>query len=286
MVSSHLPNGQRTGFQPNSRDRLSTGSPVRHEWIAQQVLARGSIEIDEVVDKFGVARMTVHRDLDELEGQGLIRKVRNGATAQPSNLFESDVRYRILQQREAKALLARTALTFVEPGSSILLDEATTLLPLVDLLPSVGPLTVISNFLPLLQAARRHENLRVICLGGELLSRFESFTGLICERSASALSADLFFTSSTAISGITVYHPDEQVVRVKRLLMNSAKQRYLLADHTKFGKSALHKFSLLTDFTAVIVDDQLDKSTLKELREAGVRIVLARRGRVGPKFLG
>ena len=278
MATSGFSYGPRSRSLPSRSTSLSSGSPVRREWIAQQVLARGSIEIDDVVAKFGVTRMTVHRDLDELEGQGLIRKVRNGATAQPSNLFESDVRYRILQQREAKALLARTAVNFIEPGSSILLDEATTLLPLIDLLPSVGPLTVISNFLPLLQAARRHENLRVICLGGELLGRFDSFTGLICERSASALSADLFFTSSTAISGITVYHPDEQVVRVKRVLMNSAKQRYLLADHTKFGKTALHKFSLLTDFTAVIVDDQLDRTTLKQLRKAGVRVVLARRG--------
>ena len=34
--------------------------------------------------KFAVARMTVHRDLDELEEQGVLRKIRNAATAQPS----------------------------------------------------------------------------------------------------------------------------------------------------------------------------------------------------------
>lgn len=53
----------------------------------------------------------------------------------------------------------------------------------------------------------------------------------------------------------------------------------LLYGQPKFGKTALHKFSLLTDFTAVTVDGQLDKTTLKQLREAGVRLVLARRGR-------
>ena len=255
----------------------SKNSLLRHEWIARQILDRGSIQIDEIIEKFDVTRMTVHRDLDELEKQGLVRKVRNGATAQPSNLFESDFRYRILQQRETKVLLARAALEFIEPGSSILFDEATTLLPLAELLPSVGPLTVITNFLPMLQATRKKENLRVICLGGELLDRFDSFSGLICERAAATLSADLFFTSSTAIANNTAFHPVEQVVRVKRVLMQSAARRYLLADHTKFGKTALYKFASLLDFNAVIVNDQLDKAVFKQMRDAGVNVVVARR---------
>jgi len=253
-------------------------SHARHEWIAQQVVARGSVSIDDIVKKFGVARMTVHRDLDELEEQGVLRKIRNAATAQPSNLFESDVRYRLLQQKNAKALLAQTALQFVEPGSSVFLDESTSLLPLAALLPTVGSLTVITNFLPLLQRVRRHENLRVIGLGGDLLNRFDSFSGLICQRTVAAMRADLYLTSSTAVSGSKVFHPDEQVVAVKRM-MASAARRYLLADHTKFGKTALHEFASLTDFDGVIVDAQLDSKTIQQMRDAGVRVLIAGRKR-------
>ncbi len=252
---------------------------ARHEWIAQQVVARGSVSIDEIVRKFGVARMTVHRDLDELEEQGVLRKIRNAATAQPSNLFESDVRYRLLQQKNPKTLLAQTALQFIEPGSSVFLDEATTLLPLAALLPAVGSLTVITNFLPLLQRVRRHENLRVIGLGGDLLNRFDSFSGLICQRTVAAMRADLYLTSSTAVSGNKVFHPDEQVVAVKRAMMASAARRYLLADHTKFGKTALHEFASLTDFDGVIVDAQLDRRTIQQMRDAGVCVLIAGRKR-------
>ncbi len=252
-------------------------SLARHAWIAQQVVAKGSVSIDEIVKKFTVARMTVHRDLDELEEQGVLRKIRNAATAQPSNLFESDVRYRLLQQKNAKALLAQAALQFIEPGSSVFLDEATTLLPLAALLPSVGSLTVITNFLPLLQRIRNCENLRVIGLGGDLLNRFDSFSGLICQRTVAAMRADLYLTSSTAVSGNKVFHPDEQVVAVKRAMMASASRRYLLADHMKFGKTALHEFASLTDFDGVIVDAQLDSKTIQQMRDAGVRVLIARR---------
>jgi DeoR/GlpR family transcriptional regulator of sugar metabolism len=150
-------------------------------------------------------------------------------------------------------------------------------LPLAALLPTVGSLTVITNFLPLLQRVRRRENLRVIGLGGDLLNRFDSFSGLICERAVASMRADLYITSSTAVLGNNVFHPDEQVVRVKRTMMASATKRYLLADHTKFGKTALHEFASLTDFNAVIVDDQLDNKTIQQMRDAGVRVLIARR---------
>lgn len=258
-------------------ENLAANPRTRHAWIAQQVVSRGSVSIDEIANKFGVARMTVHRDLDKLEEQGVLRKIRNTATAQPSNLFESDVRYRLLQQKTVKMLLAQAALQFVEPGSSILLDESTTLLPLADLLLNVGSLTVITNFLPLLQRVRRHDNLRVIGLGGDLLNRFDSFSGLICERAVAAMRADLYFTSSTAVSGCKAFHPDEKVVGVKRAMMASAARRYLLADHTKFGKTALHEFASLTDFDGIIVDDQLDRKTIQQMRDAGVRVLIAGR---------
>ena len=49
--------------------------------------------------------MTVHRDLDALELVGVLRKVRGGATAARSSLFESDLPYRLTAAVEAKAAI-------------------------------------------------------------------------------------------------------------------------------------------------------------------------------------
>ena len=38
----------------------------------------------------------------------------------------------------------------------------------------------------------------------------------------------------------------------------------------KFGKTALHEFASLTDFDGVIVDAQLDRRTIQQMRDAGV----------------
>ena len=42
----------------------------------------GETDVDGLAARFGVSKMTIHRDLDELEQGGLLRKVRGGASIQ------------------------------------------------------------------------------------------------------------------------------------------------------------------------------------------------------------
>jgi DeoR/GlpR family transcriptional regulator of sugar metabolism len=247
----------------------------RQNWITEYILEQGSLQVDELVDRFGVSRMTIHRDLDDLEEQGVLRKIRNGATAQPSNYFESDVRFRLNRQTKEKEAICKAALSFIEPGQAIFLDEATTLLPLVRLLPTVAPLTVITNFLPILNELRNQKEIHLIALGGRYLPRFDTFTGLLCEQSVQALHADSFFTSTSAVFNCIAYHPDQQIVRVKRAMMANTSQHFILLDHTKFGKAALYQLAELSEFERVIVDSGLDENQLANLRENKIRFEVA-----------
>jgi DeoR/GlpR family transcriptional regulator of sugar metabolism len=247
----------------------------RQSGITLLLLEHGSVLIEELTERFGVSRMTIHRDLDDLERRGVLRKVRNGATALPSGHFESDVRFRINRQVREKEAIARAAVNLIEPGQSIIFDDATTLLPLVRLLPDLASLTIITNFLPILEILKGYSDISLINLGGQYLPRFDTFTGLLTEQALSALHADLYITSTTAICNQDAYHPDPQIVSVKRLMMRCARSRYLLADHTKFGRTALHKFVPLETFDAVVVDDGLAPEILDDLRSHGVQVNLA-----------
>ena len=114
--------GERTQFQ-------------RQDRIAELVLQQPFVAAKDLAEGFGVSLMTIHRDLDELEARGVLRKVRGGATPQPSSLFESNMRYRLTLASEEKRLLARAALPLIEPGQAVLIDESTTGLTLARLLP-------------------------------------------------------------------------------------------------------------------------------------------------------
>jgi len=261
----------------NDRSMTSYGPAERQAWIGDYILEQGSILVDELAELFSVSRMTIHRDLDDLEQLGVLRKVRNGATALRSSFFESDIRYRIKHQMDEKRAIAKAVLSYIEPGQSIFLDEATTLLPLARLLPSIAPLTVITNFLPMLKelTAANTKGIRIIALGGEYLHKYDTFTGVVCEQTVASLHADLFLTSVTAMSNGNLYHPEGRVIRVKQAMMANASKKFMLLDHTKFGKAAVHLIAPARAFDMFVVDSLTDPMYLDQLRELEIEYAIA-----------
>jgi DeoR/GlpR family transcriptional regulator of sugar metabolism len=250
---------------------------ARREEIASIVLANESVSARHLATRCGVSLMTIHRDLDELERRGVLRKTRGGATAQPSSLFESNVRYRLSTARTEKEALARFALTLIEPGQALLLDDATTTLALARMLPSLAPLTVITNYLATIQILHDAPNIRLIALGGEYFPSHDSFLGIVCEDAIASLRADIFFMSTSAVSHGIAYHQEQEVVAVKRTMLKVATRSILLVDHSKLGKTALHHLAPLSDFDLVVVDDGIDAAGLRALEDAKVAFAIAPR---------
>jgi DeoR/GlpR family transcriptional regulator of sugar metabolism len=240
---------------------------LRQEIITRLVMDKGWVSVDDLVEMLGVSRMTVHRDLDELEDAGVLRKVRNGASVQPSSLFESDYRYRVTQQSAEKRAICEKAASFIEPGTSIMLDDSTTVLPLVEFFPQIESLTVITHFLPVMQHLATQRNVHLISLGGEYLPQFETFTGILCQQAIASLRADACFLSASACVAGDLYHPETELIHMKRSMMQQCTRKYLLLDHSKFGRIALHRLAALSEFNCVITDSKIDPGHLKMLEE-------------------
>ena len=104
-------------LRPDGQPEPPAGPNDRRAAILEMVMAAGSVQIEDLPDAFGVSLMTVHRDLDSLATQGLIRKTRGVATAMPSTLSESSTEYRARQNVADKQAVANAALQMIEPGS-------------------------------------------------------------------------------------------------------------------------------------------------------------------------
>ena len=107
-------------------DQVSRYSALMLMGIAAYVVEHGSVSANDLVEAFGVSVMTVHRDLDELERQGVVRKYRGGVSAQPTSVFESNVAYRLNTAQTEKTAIARHARAMIEPGMSVMLDDSTS----------------------------------------------------------------------------------------------------------------------------------------------------------------
>lgn len=250
---------------------------ARQRAITEAVMAEGAIRIEQLADRFHISVMTVHRDLDELEGRGLLRKDRGVATAMSTALVESSDVYRSSRQLAEKDALARAALEFIEPGQAIILDDSTTTLHLVPMLHAKTPLTVITNTLTIMEELKGTRGITLLSVGGQFYNWCSAFMGRMAVEAFSGLRADVLVMSTSAITDDIAFHQTLETVDVKRAMFESASTRILLADHTKFDKRALHAMLPLSEFDAVVVDADTDRAHVERLRKRGVKVVVAKR---------
>ena len=254
---------------------------ARQRAITEAVMSAGAVRIEDLAERFGISQMTVHRDLDELEGRGLLRKSRGVATALSTALVESSDVYRSGRELPEKEAIAQAALEFIEPGQTIILDDSTTTLHLVPHLHTKKPLTVITNTLTIMNELKSTNGITLLGLGGQYYNWCSAYMGRMTTSAVSALRADLLVMSTSAISDDIAFHQTLETVDVKRAMFDAASRRILLADHTKFDKRALHAMLPLAEFDAVVVDYATDRSHVTRLRKAGVNVVVAKRSGQG-----
>jgi DeoR/GlpR family transcriptional regulator of sugar metabolism len=138
-----------------------------------------------------------------------------------------------------------------------------------------APLTVITNVLTIMNGLASVRGVTLLALGGQYYNWCSAFMGSMTQQAVHALRADIFIMSTSAITDDTVYHQTLETVDTKRAMFESSTKRILLADHTKFGKSALHRLAHLTEFDHVIVDSDTSASHVDRMRAQGIDVVIA-----------
>jgi DeoR/GlpR family transcriptional regulator of sugar metabolism len=269
-------------FASREANRQGADNRQRIDRIREYVLVHHSVSPTELARRFGVSVMTVHRDLTELEQQGVVRRFRGGVTAQPSAVFESNVAYRIKAMKAEKDAIAAHARRLVEPGMAVLLDDSTTSLALARCLDDISPLIVVTNHLGILETLSQARDLRLIGLGGDYNAKYNSFVGMSCVAAVESLRVDIAFVSAYGVYGNHAYHQEQEIVAGKRAMLASSERKVLSVDHSKLGRKALHQVCRLSVFDLLIVDDGASVESLRELEEAKVRYELARMDPVPP----
>ncbi|MEX1058142.1 MAG: DeoR/GlpR family DNA-binding transcription regulator, partial [Natronospirillum sp.] len=218
--------------QAVSTDTRQARQLIRRQQIAETVVSNGSVRIEDIAQQFSISLMTAHRDLDELERRGLLRKDRGVATVMPSSVSDSSDAYRVGQQPGEKKQIAKTAAEFLEPGETVFLDDSTTVLQMVPYLRNRMPLTAITNSITLMNALRDIEDLDLIGLGGRYQSWCNAFLGHMTINEIRGLYADTVVLSISAIIDGVAFHQSPEMVETKTAMFNAASRRILLADHT------------------------------------------------------
>lgn len=235
---------------------------------------RGQVGIAELAAEFEVSEMTIRRDLEELEDQGLARRVRGGAIATVSRSYEPPFAARATDAQDAKLRIAEAAAGFVEFGETAILDVGTTTLALARCLRGRGGLTVLTPSVQAVLELAGDPNMRVIMTGGVVRPGELSLVGSLAEETFAQFNCDVLFLGVGGIDahkGLTEYNLDD--TRVKRAAMKAASRTVALADRSKFGRVCLATIAALTQIDVLITDAEPSHPLLSAARDVGVQVV-------------
>ncbi|TCP57122.1 DeoR family transcriptional regulator [Tamaricihabitans halophyticus] len=239
----------------------------RQQEIVDHVVAHGFASAADLSELTGVSLMTVHRDIGELGARGILRKYHGGVSAQPSTVFESSSDFRLHTNVAAKNALAAEAVRFISPGMSVMFDDSTSALAVARLLPEIGPLTVVTNYRQITEELRAHEDIRLIGIGGEYSRTHDSFLGLPAQEMVGSLSVDLTIQSTSGITTDMTYHQEQEIVLMKRAMLEAGKVNVLLMDGSKVGRNALHRHTPVSQFDHVLLTGPIEETMLAAMRE-------------------
>jgi DeoR/GlpR family transcriptional regulator of sugar metabolism len=240
----------------------------------------GRISLAELSDRLGVSLMTVRRDLDELQRQGLVQRVRGGAVSLAAEPRDAGFGARSRWQAATKSRIGEVAASLVDPGQTVLLDAGTTTAALAAHLVDRAPLTVAVLSL---QAADRLADLpgiRLLVIGGESRPGERSLVGHLTLRMLEELWFDRFLMSIGAVHRELGWSEfDTADATVKQHALRRADRTIVVADTTKLGVRAFAKVADLGEVHTLVTDAAEEpepaNETLTAVRDAGVAVVLA-----------
>lgn len=239
----------------------------RRRRLLDAVNARGSLTVSEAERALQVSRMTVHRDLDVLAAQGLVRKVHGGVVAlsqKGTDLFDPRAQpfeERLALCRDAKRTIAGHVAKLVENANTLLLDSSTTIYQMHEFLgaDTLNHETyIVTGSLPLFsELSRKPGTLRVALHGGEPHVRTGSLVGPLAINSLTDSRFDFVVLSCLGVlpeeGAIFVSSSDE--VQLKQAYLKHARRSVLAVDSSKFGQSGAHKLGDLSQFEFIVTEN-------------------------------
>jgi DeoR family transcriptional regulator, fructose operon transcriptional repressor len=236
-----------------------------------------TVTASDLCERLRVTAATIRRDLAILEKDGVLVRSHGGAVSRMSSTnFQPSYDALLRSNSEEKRQIARAAEPLILDGDTIFLEGSTTVLELARHLIHRHRLTVVTNSPSIVCELQRSVGITVLCTGGDLQKDTFYLSGEWAHRALSEIRLDKAVLGVSAIDPeygfSTASHAEAQI---KKMLTKAAKVRIALADHGKFGKQCFAYVGPAKEINTLVTDSGTDPRYIKELRDAGVQVVIA-----------
>lgn len=244
----------------------------RKNRLVEYINEKRSVIVPELCEVFSVSGATIRNDLRELDDAGLILRTHGGAIRKSRTGFEPDIDQRSDRNREAKILVAETALETINDGDTVILDTGTTVTELARLLGRKNNLTVVTNDITIASILEKTQSCEVLLIGGLLRKGFHCTVGYGKFCHMESLSVDIAMLGANSFSARKgASTPDLSQSEIKRQMIRIAAKVVLLCDHTKLETDSFMNFASPSQID-LLVTDRISEELLKTYEEMDITV--------------
>ena len=250
---------------------------LRQEKIYNFIRSHNFVTIPDVSKALNISESTIRRDIKVLEIQGSICVFHGGVYAP---LGYGSFSERITKNIKEKDMISEEAVKLVDSNDLIYIGGGSTLYKFALALSGkrgVSNITVVTSAMNVAATFLSSTIIKIIFIGGELISLDESMTSKITIDFLGKFNFDKAFIGTQAISAQQGYTlPNLELSELKKVVISHSKQVILLCDHTKIGKISPFNTCPMSDIDYLVTDHKAkDNKELEEIKKSGTKVILA-----------
>ena len=242
--------------------------------IQRRLLVEGAVTVEALSRDLGVSEATVRRDLTILSEEGSVRRTHGGAVIEAPRGADQAFALREQLDSDAKRLIARSALSLVDPDQTLFMNDGSTVLALArELVAERVALTIVTPGVNIATYLSENPAVTAYLLGGRVRHRTLGTSGGFAEEMLATFNADIAFIAAEGFSvrdGLSFSY--ESDARIARLMSQRATRTVVLATSRKLDQRD-RIVALPSAAVDTLITDCSDHERLANFSSAGIDVV-------------
>ena len=235
-----------------------------------------SMKVSDLSEQLDFSTMTIRRDLDMLEQNGMVERFHGGAALVKTDNDQASFKERVSLGHYEKSCIGREAANYVTPGSVVFFGPGTTPLAVIKHISDDVEFTGVTTGLLTAVALCNKPKANVIHIGGTIHpSSLSSIHSITMEFSTKFHANIAFLSTKSFVPSQGTYEALLPLIEIKKTAAEVSDQVILLVDHSKFVNRSMCKALSSDEIDLVITDSQIDPTFVRQMEENDISYIIA-----------
>ena len=213
------------------------GITSRHTKILEILTVHKRIEVAKLAEQLDVSQVTVRKDLDSLESQGLIRREHGYADLSSMD----DIGNRLAYHYDIKRAIAIAAAATIRDGETLMIESGSCCAILADeLAKSKRDVTIITNSAFIAAYIRKASGVKIVLLGGDYQRESQVMVGPVTQKCAEEYFVDKLFIGTDGFTNKAGFTGNDRMrAEAARDMAKQASNVIILTESEKFSQQGV-----------------------------------------------